>query len=723
MSASVYCAHCGALNQPQAATCFACNRSLDEPAPAATDARRLIHGRYRLVRQLGVGGFGAVYQAEDTTLGHRLVALKEMSPRGLSLEETKEATDAFQREALLLAGLAHPSLPRIYERFEEEGRWYLVMDFIAGETLEVYLDRQGGSLPVKEALQLALQLCDVLGYLHSRQPPIIFRDLKPSNIIRSSDGQVTLVDFGIARFFKPGQTKDTIAFGSPGYAAPEQYGKAQTTPRSDTFSLGAVLHQMLTGSDPSEKPFRFAPLTMPRPAGLSSLIERMVDMDESNRPPSMEVIKRELTVMLDGQTPWRDDELSLTGAYSPPAGTSTGARAATGPVAQPAGYSGPPIQPLQGSMAPQPAQKKKGKAGCLVGLAVAALLIWQIVSGIVSHSPTTFQSYPGTSSTSYTPVDQPTDTAVPTGGFQATGTPSFSDAPVYSVAWSPDGALVASGGADSSVAVWDVRTGERQSLGLINAYGKTYSVAWSPDGRYLAAGTGSTLQIWTFPQMSYDSYDTSASITSLSWSPDNEHLVLGSDGGPIRITDILSRSITPLAGSTSFFTAVAWSPDGRYIAAGGAGQAIKIWDSTTLQVVYTDHNHELSVSAFAWSPDSERIVSAGTYANVTISHIEDWDALTGANSFMYTSDMHRVMNALAWSPDGSRIASGDDNGTIDLWYEGIAPSYSTFSKSTVPVHALAWSPDGNQIACASDNGTVQIWDALNGDHIVTYQQP
>src|SRR5579885_457847 len=539
VSSPLFCTHCGAANQAQAAFCYACGQAIQAPvnvfASNSSGPLRigaLLKQRYQIMEQIGAGGFGAVYKAEDVDLGRRLVAVKEMSQQGLHQREIDESVEAFKHEALMLAGLRHEHLPRIYDHFEENERWYLVMDSIEGETLaEHFKKSRDGSLPLVMTMRITLQLCEVLDYLHTRQPPIIFRDLKPSNVILTPEGDVFLVDFGIARHFKPGQTKDTIAFGSPGYAAPEQYGKAQTTPRSDTFSLGAVLHQMLTGSDPSEKPFRFAPLTMPRPAGLSSLIERMVDMDESNRPPSMEVIKRELTVMLDGQTPWRDDELSLTGAYSPPAGTSTGARAATGPVAQPAGYSGPPIQPLQGSMAPQPAQKKKGKAGCLVGLAVAALLIWQIVSGIVSHSPTTFQSYPGTSSTSYTPVDQPTDTAVPTGGFQATGTPSFSDAPVYSVAWSPDGALVASGGADSSVAVWDVRTGERQSLGLINAYGKTYSVAWSPDGRYLAAGTGSTLQIWTFPQMSYDSYDTSASITSLSWSPDNEHLVLGSDDG------------------------------------------------------------------------------------------------------------------------------------------------------------------------------------------------
>ncbi|HEX6778819.1 MAG TPA: serine/threonine-protein kinase, partial [Ktedonobacterales bacterium] len=452
MSASLYCAQCGALNQPQAATCFACGRSFDEPASPASDARRLIHGRYRLVRQLGVGGFGAVYQAEDTTLGNRLVAVKEMSPRGLTTEEAREATQAFQREALLLAGLAHPSLPRIYERFEEDGRWYLVMDFIAGETLEVYLDKRGGNLPVKEALQMALQLAEVLGYLHSRQPPIIFRDLKPSNIIRTPDGQLALVDFGIARFFKPGQSKDTIAFGSPGYAAPEQYGKAQTTPRSDVFSLGALLHQMLTGIDPSEKPFRFAPLTMPRPAGLSALLERMVDMDESKRPPSMESIQRELERLLDERTPWRADDLALTGASLSPARVATSVQVATGPVAQPAGYT----SPFQPWATPQSASKKPKSNGWVFWLVLMLVCagVPTVVVGLgilVPHYSTTVtDTYPNTNGGySSTPVDQPTDTAVPTGGPTPTATPSAPLVAVFTLAWSPDGTHIASTGSSS----------------------------------------------------------------------------------------------------------------------------------------------------------------------------------------------------------------------------------------------------------------------------------
>jgi len=308
--ASPYCAKCGGLNAPAATVCFACGASLAEAAPLVHHARvatagrstlvlpipddLLLRQRYHLLKQIGEGGFGAVYQAEDTQLGNRLVAIKEMQPSGLNTQELQEATEAFRQEALLLAGLAHPSLPRIYDHFSEDGHWYLVMEFIDGTTLEQYLAVRGGRLPVAEALDLSIQLCRVLEYLHTRQPPIVFRDLKPSNVMLTADGAIYLIDFGIARLFKPGQQKDTIAFGSPGYAAPEQYGKTQTTPRSDVYSLGVLLHQALTGHDPTENPFRFAPFTMPRPTGLWTFVSRMIDLDESKRPTSMGIVRREL---------------------------------------------------------------------------------------------------------------------------------------------------------------------------------------------------------------------------------------------------------------------------------------------------------------------------------------------------------------------------------------------------------------------------------------------
>src|SRR5260221_3272879 len=249
--------------------------------------------------------------------GGHLVAIKEVRLGGLKPQVMIEAINSFQHEVRLLSQLTHPNLPRLYEHFSSSGQWYLVMDFIEGETLEEYQEKAGNKpLLLSGVLDIGIQLCTVLDYLHTRQPPIVFRDLKPANVIRTPQGQLYLIDFGIARYFKPGQAKDTIALGSLGYAAPEQYGKAQTTPRADIYSLGALIHQLLTAKDHSEAPFRFTPLrsrsrNSPDPESLltstvdiylnrlETLISSMLDMDVNKRPANVNVVKQELQCIAD----------------------------------------------------------------------------------------------------------------------------------------------------------------------------------------------------------------------------------------------------------------------------------------------------------------------------------------------------------------------------------------------------------------------------------------
>ena len=172
------------------------------------------------------------------------------------------------------------------------------MDFIEGETLEDAIARRAGQrYTLNEVLEVGLQLCSVLDYLHTRQPPIIFRDLKPANIMCTPAGHLYLIDFGIARHFKPGQSKDTMPLGSPGYAAPEQYGKAQTTQRSDIYSLGALLHFLLSGQDPSEQPFLLQPLPgngSGERAELERLVARMVALNPVKRPASVAEVQEDL---------------------------------------------------------------------------------------------------------------------------------------------------------------------------------------------------------------------------------------------------------------------------------------------------------------------------------------------------------------------------------------------------------------------------------------------
>ncbi|HVB73941.1 MAG TPA: tetratricopeptide repeat protein [Ktedonobacteraceae bacterium] len=304
----VFCDNCGAANPLTARYCQYCASLIPVKHTTGTlIGQILLAGRYQLLSCIGQGGMGAVYKAADTRFNNRSVAIKEMSSAGLPPARLQETEAAFEREAHLLADLLHPNLPRIYEHFAENDRSYLVMDFIEGQTLEEHLGKIGGRpLPVEQVVKWAEQLCDVLSYLHFHQPPIVFRDLKPANVMIDNSEHIYLIDFGIARIFKPGKQHDTVALGSPGYAAPEQYGKAQSTPRSDIYSLGALLHYLLTGVDPSEQPFFFRPASQMNPAvnpALEALLKQMLEMDSDRRPTSAQDVLQALERATSKMTP------------------------------------------------------------------------------------------------------------------------------------------------------------------------------------------------------------------------------------------------------------------------------------------------------------------------------------------------------------------------------------------------------------------------------------
>ncbi len=317
-----YCASCGAKNDLADEVCFACKQPLNRGANEPTE-RQFLRNRYRLLRKIGEGGFSAVYEALDLQ-DEAHVAIKSVTLRGLSAQEKIDATDTYNREVSILSTVRHRTLPRIHEYFSDPECWYVVMDFINGITLERYLDRRESVLlPIEDVLDMGIVLCDVLAYLHQQQPAIIFRDLKPANIMLATDGHLYLIDFGIARRFKPGQAKDTVPFGSAGYAAPEQYGRAQTTPQADVFSLGALLHQLLSADDPSLTPFTFAPLSHNRPgmAELNELLFHMVDLDARKRLANMIMIKQELQRIAGMQRVLISALPSAQASQSPPAFT------------------------------------------------------------------------------------------------------------------------------------------------------------------------------------------------------------------------------------------------------------------------------------------------------------------------------------------------------------------------------------------------------------------
>ncbi|HVN29281.1 MAG TPA: serine/threonine-protein kinase, partial [Candidatus Binataceae bacterium] len=253
----------------------------------------VLANRYQIERMLGGGGMGVVYLARDQRLANRACAIKEMVDHFIDQQQRLEANDYFAREADTLAQLKHQAIPAITDRFDADNRHYLVMEYVEGRNLEEELAaRNGDPLPEGLVIDVARQLCDVLAYLHNMTPPIVYRDMKPSNVMLTSKGRVVLVDFGIARLFKAARKGTMI--GTLGFAPPEQY-KGEIDPRSDIYSLAATMHYMLTARDPEKfPPFSFPKLKELRPDAsnnLAAAIDAALSYNMEGRPQTIEAFR------------------------------------------------------------------------------------------------------------------------------------------------------------------------------------------------------------------------------------------------------------------------------------------------------------------------------------------------------------------------------------------------------------------------------------------------
>ena len=270
----------------------------------------VLNGRYEIVRRIGGGGMGAVYLAKDRNLGDAPRAVKEMVESHLDPAQHEKAIGDFKRESLLLTSLEHPCIPTIYDYFYDEplGRFYLVMKYISGGDLASRMRAAvGGKLDEKTVTDWGMQVADVLDYLHSRPKPIIYRDLKPANLmIDGNTGRVMLIDFGIARWVSQ-QEKGVTAVGTMGYAPPELFsGRVQ--PASDVYSLGATMFHLLTGADPQDNPlliFDFSKNPRPRQIApsisteMEAILMRTVEYKPEDRYRTAGELRNELAHHLE----------------------------------------------------------------------------------------------------------------------------------------------------------------------------------------------------------------------------------------------------------------------------------------------------------------------------------------------------------------------------------------------------------------------------------------
>lgn len=280
----------------------------------------LVGGKYKILNVVGHGGMSVVYLAMNE-VANKQWAIKEIRKDGvLDFQAVKQG---LVTETEILKRLSHARLPSIVDVIEDEQTFLIVMDYIEGNSLDKVLSEYGAQ-PQEEVIKWAQQLCDVLGYLHSREPAIIYRDMKPSNIMLEPDGNVKLYDFGIAREFKEHNLADTVSFGTYAYAAPEQFGgMGQTDARTDIFALGVTMHHLVTGRNPCDTPYDYKPIRQINPAlssGLEKIIIKCTQLNAEDRYQSAAELMYALEHYNEIDDQYRKREKKKLGAFLGAAG-------------------------------------------------------------------------------------------------------------------------------------------------------------------------------------------------------------------------------------------------------------------------------------------------------------------------------------------------------------------------------------------------------------------
>ncbi|HET9111875.1 MAG TPA: protein kinase [Ktedonobacterales bacterium] len=333
MEAQVQCPKCGANAPNGARFCPACGSSLVAARPRMSTgllpSLHMLAKRYAIIRKIAQGGQSAVYLGHDSYQHDAERAIKEMSESQLEPEKRQQAINDFIRESRMLQTLDHPALAHVYDFLFEEGKYYLVMEYVQGHNLEDELVQyRREALDWEDVTRWGVALADTLNYLHSRKPPIIYRDLKPANVMLMPDGNIKLIDFGIARWLLPARMTDTMQLGTDGYAPLEQYS-SRSEPRSDVYALGASLYHLLTGRVPEAAPLRMAGHSLksirefnPRtPEVVERVILKALSLQPQDRFASAEALGEALE--------WarRQSQSRVGAARGAPTGAPTGAQA------------------------------------------------------------------------------------------------------------------------------------------------------------------------------------------------------------------------------------------------------------------------------------------------------------------------------------------------------------------------------------------------------------
>jgi WD40 repeat protein/serine/threonine protein kinase len=693
-------------------------------------------GPYELIRPLGAGGMAEVWLARRADGAFkRDVALK----LPLLMRPRRDLEPRFAREREILASLTHPNIARLYDAgFTQHGQPYLALEYVAGTPITNYCDDR--RLTPRERLMLFGQVLGAVQYAHANL--VIHRDLKPSNILVTEEGQVQLLDFGIAKLLSDGEAKETelTQLGgralTPDYAAPEQIAGAPITTAADVYALGVMLYEILTG----ERPYRLKRdsrsaleeailLAEPIAPSRSALSEGAARARATSPTKLAKALKGEL------------DTIVMKALKKNPADRYATANAFDEDISR--FLRGDVVLAQPDSLAYRVLKFTRRHR---VGIAATGVLILTLAGGLAATSyeakvasaqrdlalQAQLRSLTQTAAARLTASDVPGAMGIilevlPRRGAERTYTAEalgvFEEARasdalisilqghtgwVVGAAFAPDGQRLVTGSFDRTARVWDTATG-RELMQLRGHADRVWTAAFSPDGqRIVTASFDKTAAVWDAAtgRQIVRLIGHGDHVWSAAFSPDGARIVTASEDKSARIWDgATGREMRRLEGHTDLVQGALFSPDGARIVTASRDKSARIWDAASGRQLAILIGHTDRVNSAAFSSDGARIVTASHDKTARV-----WDAKSGRQLVLLSGHTDRVTSA-AFSPDAERIVTTSADKSVRIWSASSGQPIRILGHHDDVVTCAAFSPDGRRIVSGSSDQTARIWDA------------